>query len=228
VNPSQLLQILQLSDGLFPIGAFGFSDGLETAVYQEAIVDADDVCVWLEHYVDRVFLDSEGPALLETMAAFPCDWKRIERVDRELTALKPSSETRKSSLSLGLRLLKTCVELYPGRGLEDLLASIESDRCRGNLAIVHGAVFSVLGIGEREALLAFAYSRLSGATSAALRLARVGQQEMQQVLKDVLARVPEAVDDILERPVQSLSSFVPLMDICQMEHRHLYSRLFRS
>ncbi len=228
MDSNRILQLLQLSDGLFPIGAFAFSDGLETAVQREEVVDADDVRVWLEHYVDAVFGDSEGPALVQAMGAFPIDWQRLERVDRELTALRSSSETRASSRLLGLRLLKTCVALYPGRDLEGLLERIKSGRCHGNVAVVHGAVFRVLRIGEREALLAFAYSRLSGAASAALRLASVGQQEMQQVLTDALARVPEVVDDILERPAQRLTSFVPMLDVCQMEHRHLYSRLFRS
>ena len=228
MDSNRILQILQLSDGLFPVGAFAFSDGLETAVQRDEVVDADDVRVWLEHYVDAVFGDSEGPALMQTMGAFPDDWQRIERLDRELTALRSSSETRASSRSLGLRLLKTCVALYPGRGLEDLVERIKSDQCHGNVAVVHGVVFRILRIGEREALLAFAYSRLSSAVSAALRLAPVGQQEMQQVLRDALARVPEVVDDILGRPAQRLTSFVPTLDVCQMEHRYLYSRLFRS
>ena len=228
VDQIQILQILQLSDGLFPIGAFAFSDGMETAVQRDEVVDADDVRVWLKHYVDAVFAKSEGPALLQAMGAFPSDWQRLERLDRELTALRPSLKTRASSRSLGLRLLKTCGLLYPDRDLENLLERVESDQCHGNIAIVHGAVFRVLGIGEREALLAFAYSRLSGTTSAALRLASVGQQEMQYVLRDALARVPGVVDDILERPAQRFTSFVPMLDVCQMEHRHLYSRLFRS
>ena len=228
MDSNRILQILQLSDGLFPIGAFAFSDGLETAVQRDEVVDADDVRIWLEHYVDAVFGDSEGPALVQAMGAFPTNWQRLERLDRELTALRSSSETRASSRSLGLRLLKTCVALYPGRGLENLLERIKSDRCHGNVAVVHGVVFRVLRIGEREALLTFAYSRLSGAVSAALRLAPVGQQEMQQVLRGTLARVPKVVDDILERPTQRLTSFVPTLEVCQMEHRYLYSRLFRS
>ena len=228
MDPDRILQILQLSDGLFPIGAFAFSDGLETAVQREEVTSGEDVRLWLEHYVDTVFGDSEGPALMQAMGAFPADWQWLERLDLELTALRPSSETRASSRSLGLRLLKTCVALYPGLGLEDLLERIESGRCHGNVAVVHGVVFRVLRIGEREALLAFAYARLSGAVSAALRLAPVGQQEMQQVLRGALARVPKVVDDILERPARPLTSFAPMLDVCQMEHRYLYSRLFRS
>ncbi len=228
MDSTQFLQILQLSDGLFPIGAFAFSDGLETAAQRDEVVDADDVRVWLEHYVRDVFGNSEGPALVQSMAAFPEDWKRLERLDRELTALRPSSETRASSRSLGLRLLKTCVELHPGRGLEDLLERIGSGQCHGNVALVHGAVFRALGFDEKEALLAFAYSRLSGTASAALRLAPVGQQEIQGVLSNVLGRVPDVVDQILRNPLRCMTSFVPVMDVAQMEHRHLYSRLFRS
>ena len=228
MESNQILQVLQLSDGLFPTGAFAFSDGLETAADRKLVVVGDDVRMWLEHYVDAVFTDSDGPALMQTMAAYPGDWEQIARLDRELTALRPASETRQSGRSLGSRMLKTCVDLYPGLCLEGLLAKIESGQCRGNVAIVHGVIFRVLGIQDRQALLAFAYSRLSGATSAAVRLASVGQQEMQQVLSAVLGRVPGAVDNILKQPSKPLTSFAPMLDICQMEHRRLYSRLFRS
>ena len=77
MGSDRILQILQLSDGLFPIGAFAFSDGLETAVQQDEVVDAHDIRVWLEHYVDMVFGASEGPALVQTMQAFPEDWQRL-------------------------------------------------------------------------------------------------------------------------------------------------------
>ncbi len=228
VASDPILQILQLSDGLFPIGAFAFSDGLETAVQQDHVVDAEDVRVWLEQYIDAVYGESEGPAVLQAMGAFPEDWPRLECLDRELTALRSSSETRASSRSLGKRLLKTCIALYPGRGLDEALERVELGRCHGNLAVVHGVVFRALGLGERQALLAFAYSRVSGAVSAALRLAPVGQHEMQCVLRDALAHVPDVTDRILARPNGPLTAFVPMLDICQMEHRALYSRLFRS
>ena len=71
LDSARILQILQLSDGLFPIGAFAFSDGLETAVQRAEVVSGDDVRLWLEHYVDAVFGDSEGPALMQAMARSP-------------------------------------------------------------------------------------------------------------------------------------------------------------
>lgn len=228
LDSNHILKILQLSDGFFPIGAFAFSEGLETATQRDEVVAANDVHDWLDHYVDFVFKDFEGPIVLQSMEAFPDDWKRLEYLNRELIALRPSSETRVSSQSLGLRLLKTCVALYPGLGLEDLLERVDFQECNHNIAVVHGAVFRAMGFNEREALLAFAYSRVSGTASAALRLASIGQQEMQIVLTQVLEGVPEVVDQILKNPFKRPESFSPLMDISQMEHRYLYSRLFRS
>ena len=228
VDSRRILWILQLGDGLFPIGAFAFSDGLETAVQQGHVTNSDNVNDWLLHYIDAVFCASEGPALLQAMVACPDDWTRVEELDREVTAMKSSSETRASSQSLGLRLLKTVRELYPSPDLEALFDRVHSGRCHGNIPIVFGFIFRLLNIEKRDALLTYAYSRLSGTVSAALRLAPVGQQEMQQALVKALEQVPSAVDAILEYPSRHLTSFVPRLDVCQMEHRYLYSRLFRS
>ena len=228
MDSRRILQILQLGDGLFPIGAFAFSDGLETAVQQEHATNADDINDWLLHYIDAVFRASEGPALLQTMIACPNDWTKIEELDREVTAMKSSFETRASSRSLGLRLLKTVSELYPSRDLEALFDRVHSGRCHGNMPIVFGFIFRLLNIEQRDALLTYAYSRLSGTVSAALRLAPVGQQEMQKTLVKALEHVPHVVDHVLEYPSRPVTSFAPRLDVCQMEHRNLYSRLFRS
>jgi len=228
MDSRQILHMLQLSDGLFPIGAFAFSDGLETVVQRDEVITSAHFLVWFKHYVEAVFKESEGPAILQAMEFFPKDWTRLQNLDHELTALRPSFEMRVSSHSLGLRLLKTCVVMHPAQVLTDLLERIDSGAFHGNIALVHGAVFRELGCGEREALLSFVYSRLSGAVSAALRLASVGQQEMQKVLSEVLECVPLTVEQVIESPSKSMTSFVPMMDVSQMEHRHLYSRLFRS
>ena len=55
LDSNHILKILQLSDGFFPIGAFAFSEGLETATQRDEVVAANDVHDWLDHYVDFVF-----------------------------------------------------------------------------------------------------------------------------------------------------------------------------
>jgi urease accessory protein UreF len=84
------------------------------------------------------------------------------------------------------------------------------------------------GMNSREALLAFGYSRLAGIVSAGLRLIAMGQQQAQILLADFLERLPDAVEHIVQMKSEPLRSFAPLMDIAQMNHQFVYSRLFRS
>ena len=64
--------------------------------------------------------------------------------------------------------------------------------------------------------------------SAGLRLISIGQQQGQALLTRSIERLPAAVDRILQMEGEPLRSFSPMMDIQQMNHRYVYSRLFRS
>src|SRR5262249_22576071 len=99
---------------------------------------------------------------------------------------------------------------------------------RCNTPVSYGVVFSHLGLDACESLLAFGYGRLAGTVSAALRLIPLGQQHAQILLTAALDQLPHAVKRILEKEEEPLRSFSPLLDVEQMNHRHVYSRLFRS
>ncbi len=64
--------------------------------------------------------------------------------------------------------------------------------------------------------------------SAALRLMAIGQQQAQAALGRALDDVPEAVQQILDSRDARLTSFSPLLEIQQMNHQYLYTKLFRS
>jgi urease accessory protein len=77
-------------------------------------------------------------------------------------------------------------------------------------------------------LLAFGYNRLAGIVSAGLRLISMGQQQGQALLTKTLDRLPAAADRIVKTIDEPLRSFSPLVDIQQMNHQYVYSKLFRS
>ncbi len=217
MNPAQLLHILQISDTLFPIGAFSFSDGLETAVAAGPI----HIEEWMNCYVESVFIPCEGRGCAKAMFLFLTqDWKSIRELDAELTAIKPASSVRASSHSLGKRFLASCGALFDDGRIDQINAM--------TFPVVYGAVFSALGVAPKDGLIAFGYSRLAGTISAAQRLTALGQQQAQQILFHTLETLPAAVDRVLGEIDEPIMSFTPLLDVQQMNHRHLYSRLFRS
>src|SRR5215207_1093557 len=104
--PIQLLQTLQLMDSFYPVGAFAYSDGLETAAADAKVRDAASLQGWMEHFIQAVFIPCEGLALVQAMEAVTRDdHEALSRIDIELTALRPASAVRNSSAGVGKRLV---------------------------------------------------------------------------------------------------------------------------
>lgn len=229
MDAEHLLRVLQLGDSLFPIGSFSWSDGLETATASGRIADAAGLEAWTRQYLDGMFTPCEGLAAKRAhQYSVAGEWQRLRELDEELTALRPAASTRASSVSIGRRLLATAAAVHADAALAPLHALVARDDRSGNVAVVHGALFAALGVGERHAVAGFAYTRLAGIVSAALRLMPIGQVQGQVVLGRMLARVPAAVDAVIAAGDAPLRAFAPLVDVQQMNHRDVYSRLFRS
>jgi urease accessory protein len=216
------LALLHLSDSLFPIGAFAYSDGLESATSDGRIATAGDLRVWLDVCLDETIGRLEGPAVWRAWrAALDGDRRTLQSLAEELYALRPSSAARRSSRAMGARLVTTWSALHPTfeRALEGL-------RLEG-LPIAYAAACAGTAVGRRDAVESFAYTRLAATVSAAMRLMPIGQTDAHAALARQLGRVPAVVDGIVERD-GPLESFAPALDIETMRQQYLHSRLFRS
>ena len=219
-----LLPLLQLCDSLFPIGAFAYSDGLETAAGRAAPpFDAGELRAWIDVCLDETFGRMEGPAVWQAWAAFrDRDWDTLVMLDEELTALRPSSSGRRSSRAMGRRLLATWQTLHPDSRLERAVF-----RDGPALPVAFAGACACSDIDRRHAVEAFAYTRLAATISAAMRLMPIGQTGAHALLARTLERVPAVVDLVASRDA-SLESFAPAVDIAAMTQQYVHSRLFRS
>ena len=223
-----LLSLLHLCDSLFPIGSFAYSDGLESAAASGLVTGTADLGEWLEICLDEGFSRLDAPSIvLAWPAVETTDWDALVVIDEELTALRPSSTARMANRSMGLRLLKTWQGLHPDARLEQMLALARAGRLGPTLPIAFAAAGLCGGIGRRETLAGFAYTRLAATVSAAMRLVAIGQTDAHRLLSLALARVPSSIDDVLARRARP-ESFAPALDIAQMSHQYLHARLFRS
>jgi urease accessory protein len=236
------LELLHLCDSLFPIGAFAYSDGLESATarltaFAEASAaktpdktsaSVDHLRAWLEATLDETIGRMEGPAVWQAWAAFQDeDVEALRRLDEELTALRPSSSARQSSRAMGLRLLTTWKTLHPDRRLERVADLAREGAIGPVLPLAFAAACASSGVARRASVEAFAYTRLAATVSAAMRLMPIGQTDAHLLLSRALERVPAAVDRLVVRDGDP-ESFTPMMDIAAMTQQYLHSRLFRS
>jgi urease accessory protein len=222
-----LLALLHLCDSLFPIGGFGYSDGLEAATAGGLVATPADLQAWLDVCLDEVVGRMDGPAALRAWSAFDRqDWQALCELDDEITAMRPASATRRSNRAMGLRLVTTWSALYPDQRLEHLLDLARRQRLGPALPIAFGCACASAGVGMRDTGAAFAYTRLASTTSAALRLMQIGQTNAHARLGKTLERVPVVVEAMTTRTRPE--SFAPAMDISAMTQQYLHSRLFRS
>jgi urease accessory protein len=228
----ELITLLHLCDSAFPVGAFAYSDGLESATASGQVATAGDLRAWMEACRDESIGRTEGPAVWQAWIAFcDADWDALLALDEELTALRPSSSMRRSSRAMGLRLLTTWQALRPDARIEQALAlAAIGGRDRGfgpALPIAFAGVCACSGAGWQQAVAAFAYTRLAAAVSAAMRLMPIGQTEAHVMLARTLEGVPQMVAGIEQRGAR-VESFAPAADIAAMTHQYVHSRLCRS
>jgi urease accessory protein len=222
------LALLHLCDSLFPIGAFAYSDGLESATSGGRVATTEDLRAWMDACLDESIGRMEGPAVWQAWAAVgDGDWQALEWLDEELAALRPSSSARRSTRAMGSRLLTTWQALYPDPRLAEIVRRAHEGRLAPVLPIAFAAVCACAGVDRRRAVDGFAYTRLAATISAAMRLMPVGQSDAHAVLARTLDRVPAVVDRISEREAR-VESFAPALDIEMMTQQYLHSRLFRS
>lgn len=218
------MKLLHLCDSLFPIGSFGYSDGLEAA----AIEDAAGLCAWMDVCLDDTFGRLDAPTVLRAWTLSEREeWDGLARLDEEADALRPAAATRRANRAMGLRLLTTWQGLYPDRRAAKVLALANAGFVRPVLPVAFAVAAYTAGIDRRDTAGAFAYTRLAATISAAMRLMSIGQTDAHRLLARTLDRVPSVVAEAVARDSDP-EVFTPLVDIAAMRHQYLHSRLFRS
>jgi len=224
-----MLKLLHLCDSLFPIGSFGYSDGLEAAMVRlppdaaaaAALRDWIDVC--LDETIGRL----DAPIVARAWSLLGDeDWDALAALDAESAALRPSAALRKANRAMGYRLLTTWQALYPDACAARVLAMAAAGAIGPSLPIAFACAARAAGADRRGGVEAFAYTRLAATASAAMRLMPIGQTDTHGLLARALDRVPAVVDAAIARGMPE--PFTPRVDIASMRHQYLHSRLFRT
>ena len=225
-TPAQLLAVMQLTDSLFPTGAFTHSNGLETYVQRGTVQDADSLYALLATRLLHGMARSDMIAVHWAMSTH--DEHTIRELDERLSAMKTAKEGRDASIKVGKQMLRSALTLIDDVALADYQQAISAGQCAGHHAIVHGLVYAAQGIDGQTALLAFAYGQTAGQISAAVKLISIGQTQAQQVLYALIPTMQEAVEIALNRSADDMQSFTPALEIHTMQHQYLFRRMFSS
>ncbi|MGE0406845.1 MAG: urease accessory protein UreF [Candidatus Korobacteraceae bacterium] len=229
MTTESLLTLLQFSDGLFPVGSYAHSFGLESYVQDGRVRDADGV----ERFVATHLECSTAPAdaagaLIAWRSSQAGDFPACLRLDAMLDSMKCASELRDASRQMGRQTLRVASKFANQSLVTRLLREVEAESSPGHHAIAFGIVGNQMGWHEREVFCAFLYSTASALVHAAIRLFPLGQLAGQQILFRLLPLIARLAEEPMATDESGIWSFNPSQEIAAMQHANLEARLFRS
>jgi urease accessory protein len=224
-----LVGVLQLSDGLFPAGAYAHSFGLETLVQEARVRDAAGVRDFLHTLIESGAGPSDAVAVAEALrAASEPTLSTAFGIDAWLDALKPALELREASRQMGRQTLRVAAALWPEAPAAALFRAVDARETPGHHALAFGFAAQAAGADAGAAAAGFLYSTAAAVVGAALRLLPLGQLAGQTLLAEAGPAVARLASLASRTPLAEAWCFTPALEAASMRHARLDARLFRS
>ncbi len=227
-----LLHMLQVSDSVFPIGAFTLSNGLETFVQKDKLKNSVDLESYVANMLSFIPYNELGFFAQVYHTAFndSGNVKQEELMDLDTlySAYKSPFEVRRGSEKLCQRFLKVWekIESLPSLVLYQQL--IKEKKCMGHHAIALALFVKSKGISYEEGANIYAYSTISAIVTNAVKSVPLSQLDGQVVLHNLLPLLQKAVIEAKKVLRDELGVGGSGFDIYAMQHETLYSRIYMS
>ena len=223
--PSGLLQLIWLASPALPIGGFSYSEGLEAAIEQGLVHDADSSTQWV---VDQLHLSQSRGDMAVIAQAIPAwqnhDVARLNALNQWVMVTRESAEMRLQTEQMGRSLLDWL------RNLQQ--ASEASLSVCAQLPVTYplamALALSLAPVPLPQALQAYAFGWSENMTQAALKAVPLGQSAGQRMLARLAQEIPLAVEKAMHLSDNDRQAFSPMLAILSARHENQYSRLFRS
>ena len=222
-----LYRLLAWLSPAYPIGAFSYSHGVETAVEAGFIMDRVSLVTWLE----SVLLQGTGAvdgALFAAAwrAAEAEDWPSFDAIAERAAAWRGTSEMALESRQQGGSFLSITRTAWPHPALDAV-----HERLAGELSLPVAVALAAAahGIALDRALEGYLHAFTANLISAAVRTVPLGQSDGQIALAALEPAVRRATEAALAvTSLDEVGTATPLLDWCSLRHETQYTRLFRS
>ncbi|MDE7466008.1 MAG: urease accessory protein UreF [Muribaculaceae bacterium] len=221
-------RLLQFTDSTFPVGTFSFSNGLETAAYENIVTDAAS----LEEFANSQSIQaaySDGVAAIHAFRAFnKGDYDSIVEADKMLLLFKMNDEARLMLKRMGKKLAELSSKLFDSDIVMRWLEDIKTDKTPGTYPVTQGIAYAAAGISERDMFAAHQYGVVNMVLSAALRCVKVSHYDTQKMLFNLSNRVGEMYDEASQMQLKDMNAFFPELDILASLHEKGNMRMFMN
>jgi urease accessory protein len=206
----------------FPVGAFAFSHGLETAAAEGLVAGEAGLLRWLEAIV------TAGGAWTDCVlfaaayhAAGAQMWTSLTQIGALAYALAPSSERLRETLAQGDAFARAVAQGWPAMS-PPALATVAA------YPVVAGAAVAALGAPLVDALAAYLNGFVGNAIAVGVRLGLCGQSGGVRILSALGEAIVQTAQKGAISTLDDLGACAFGADIASMRHETLQPRIFVS
>lgn len=216
-----LTRLLQLASPALPVGAYSYSQGLESAVDAGIVRDAASAGQWIADVLEFSLARMEAPVFLRLCGAWRAgDDAAALRWNALFLASRESAELRAETVQMGYSLAR----LLPELGADGGPAAWEE------VSFPAAFAYAVArwDIDAHEALIAYLRAWCENQVMAAVRSVPLGQTAGQKMLLTLGERLPAIAAQAGALADDALGSYAPGLALLSARHETQYSRIFRS
>ena len=224
----QELGVMQLSDSFFPTGIFATSNGLEFLFSEKKIQGMNDVINLIRVNITQQI----GPSDCVTLAnafegARNNDFDRIVDADNIGFATKSIKEIRDASVRSGVQLIKCVSEFVTNNNiLNQYRDNLVENKIHGVFPVAFAVSCNALKIEKEKSMMMMLYGFTVGVVGAALRLGLIQHLESQEIIHKIKPIISNTIKENLDRTIFEMWQFAPQIDITQMSHEKMDSKMF--
>lgn len=222
------MRVLQFGDSVLPVGAFSFSNGLESAVQLGVVCDVDGLREYIQTVVQEA-ATGDGIALLWAFrAAREGNAAGIDAADHASYNRKLNEELRTMTVRMGRKLAEMSGHVLGPSAVSEWLERIKAGTTPGCYPIGQALVFAALGLQEQDAFAVHQYGLASMMVAASLRLMRIHYLDAQRVLYEVNSLAEADYQRVAGLSLDEMAAFAPTYDIVACAHIQANVRMFMN
>lgn len=219
--------VMQLSDSFFPTGIFATSNGLEYLFSKNEVKTTADLLKMIQVSVAQQLGPTDCVALADVHdSASKNDFSRILEADRIIYATKPIKEIRSASIRSGIQLIKCVAGFTKDEILNQYQTDILQNKAHGVFPVAFAICCNALGIKKEKSMVMLLYGFTVSVVGAALRLGLIQHFESQKIIHDTKPIISKVIKEFSEKSIFEMWQFAPQMDIVQMSHEKMDSKMF--
>lgn len=224
----ECVRLLQFGDSVLPVGAFSFSNGLESAVQHGVVADVESLRRFVRTAVAQAGT-SDGVGMLAAFrGAAAGDHDRVGRADRAIYNRKLNEEMRTMNVRMGRKMAELAEAVAPSATVGGWLAAIKAGATPGTYPVAQAVVFASLGLSERETFAVHQYGVASMMVSSALRLMKLSYLDAQAILFEVNHEAEADYDRVADADLDDMAAFAPTFDVLAELHVRATVRMFMN